>query len=57
MSGATAKVSLIEKVVALLAPLTEHVDKLPEVEAARECALLAPKLSTVEQDTSRIRRL
>ena len=47
MSGATNKVSLIEKVVALLAPLNEHVETLPELEAARKCASLAPKLSTV----------
>ena len=47
MSGATNKVSLIEKVVALLAPLTEHVETLPELEAARKCASLAPKLSTI----------
>ena len=47
MSGATNKVSLIEKVVALLAPLNQHVETLPELEAARKCASLAPKLSTV----------
>ena len=55
MSGATNKVSLIEKVVALLAPLNEHVERLPELEAARKCASLAPKLSTDEIDAMDVR--
>ena len=47
MSGATSKVSQLEKVVALLAPLLGELDALPGEGTAQMCTILTPKLSTV----------
>ena len=47
MSGATGKVSQLEKVMSLLATLIEELKALPSEGTARMCSDLTPGLSTV----------